>query len=311
MKWLLLILSLPTTNTAARMRAWRTLKASGAAVLRDGVYLLPSTSPHEEVFAGVSQDVIANEGSAHVFATESSEPGKLAMLFDRQEDYAALQADLQQLAARIAESDLQDAFKQLRKLRKQFANLATIDFFPNDSQSQTQQTLQALEVQLNRQLSPNEPETVDGSISARDITDYQQRRWATRKRPWVDRLACAWLIRRFIDPHAQFLWLESLDQCPTDALGFDFDGAEFTHIGNRVSFEVLLASFGLHQPELLRLGVLVHYLDAGGVQPLEASGLEQILWGLRNSIANDDQLLAAAESVFDALLAAFVHKEKI
>jgi hypothetical protein len=144
----------------------------------------------------------------------------------------------------------------------------------------------------------------------RDPSQYHNRVWATRKRPWVDRIACAWLIKKFIDPNARFLWLESPDQCPPDALGFDFDGAEFTHVGDRVSFEVLLASFGLNQPELIRMGALVHYLDVGGAQPMEASGLEQILWGLRNSIADDDQLIAAAEGVFDALLAAFTHKEK-
>lgn len=309
MKWLLLILSLPTTNTAARMRAWRTLKSSGAAVLRDGVYLLPATSSHEEMLNRVSNDVLDNEGSAYIFATETTDLDG-ATLFDRGEDYAALQVEIQ-LIAGLSESDLQDSFRQLRKLRKHFVNLTTIDFFPTDLQTQVQQALQALEVQLNRKLSPNEPQTVKGSISVRNIADYQQRCWATRKRPWVDRLACAWLIRRFIDPRAQILWLESPDQCPTNAVGFDFDGAEFTHVGDCVSFEVLLASFDLRKPELLRLGALVHYLDVGGTQPVEASGLEHILWGLRNSIADDDQLLTAAECVFDALLAAFAHKEKI
>jgi hypothetical protein len=221
-----------------------------------------------------------------------------------------LQHELQQLSAQLAANSVQDAFKQLRKLRKSFAALTTIDFFPGDAQPQTQQALQALELQINRLLSPNEPEPTPGDIAQRDLQQYQNRVWATRKRPWVDRLACAWLIRRFIDPNAHFLWLETPDQCPPDALGFDFDGADFTHVGERVSFEVLLASFNLNQPELMRLGALVHYLDVGGIQPIEASGLEQILWGLRNSIPDDDQLITATHGVFDALLAAFTHKEK-
>ncbi len=311
MKWLLLILSLPTHNTAARMRAWRNLKGSGAAVLRDGVYLIPDTEAHKVLFEDVGRDVIENDGSAHVFTTETDNVGTLGDLFDRREDYLALHAELQQLASQLTGNSLQDALKQLRKLRKSYAALAAIDFFPGDIQTQTQQAIQALEVQINRQLSPNEPAFATGDIAVRDREDYQRRVWATRKRPWVDRLACAWLIRRFIDPHAQFLWLESPDQCPTDALGFDFDGADFTHVGDKVSFEVLLTSFGLQQPELLRLGSLVHYLDVGGVQPLEAGGLEQILWGLRNSITDDDKLIAAADGVFDALLAAFTHKEKV
>jgi hypothetical protein len=91
-------------------------------------------------------------------------------------------------------------------------------------------------------------------------------------------------------------------------VGFDFDGANFSHVGGRVTFEVLLASFGLEQPALQRLGAVVHYLDAGGIQPAEAAGLEQILWGLRNSLLDDEQLLAAASGVFDALLAAFLER---
>jgi hypothetical protein len=297
MNWLLLILTLPTSNTATRMRAWRSLKGSGAAVLRDGVYLIPANPANQAVFEEVSRDVITNEGSAYIFATDTDEPGDLSQLFDRREDYLALQTELQQLSTQLASNSLQDAFKQLRKLRKNFTAITTIDFFPNDSQLHMQQSLQALEVQINRQLSPNEPEFAAGDIAQRDPSQYHNRLWATRKRPWVDRIACAWLIKKFIDPNARFLWLESPDQCPSDALGFD-------------SFEVLLASFGLNQSELIRMGALVHYLDVGGVQPMEASGLEQILWGLRNSITDDDQLIAAAEGVFDALLAAFTHKEK-
>ncbi len=311
MNWILLILSLPTSNTATRMRAWRSLKASGAAVLRDGVYLIPSSPANHAVFEEVSRDVITNEGSAYIFTTDTDDVTELGQLFDRREDYQAIQNELQQLTTQLAGNSLQDALKQLRKLRKSFTAVTSIDFFPNDSQIQTQQTLQALEVQINRQLSPNEPEFAAGDIAQRDISQYQNRVWATRKRPWVDRIACAWLIKKFIDTKAQFLWLESPNDCPADALGFDFDGADFTHVGDRVSFEVLLASFGLNQPELLRMGALVHYLDVGGLQPMEASGLEQILWGLRNSITNDDQLIAAAEGVFDALLAAFTHKEKV
>jgi hypothetical protein len=310
MKWLLLVLSLPTQNTTARMRAWRTLKSCGAAVLRDGVYLLPLNAAHRSHFDKVAIDVEANEGSAQLFITEAENTDELCALFNRSEDYAGLLAELDQMPL-LASENLAGAIKQLRKLRKNFAAIVAIDFFPTGLQAQTQQALQTLEVQLNRQLSPNEPAFAEGDVPLRVLQQYQHRIWATRKRPWVDRLACAWLIKRFIDPDARFLWLESPDQCPADAVGFDFDGADFTHIGQRVSVEVLLASFGLNNPELIRLGALVHYLDVGGLQPMEASGLEQILWGLRNSITDDDQLLAAACGVFDALLAAFTHKENV
>jgi len=93
--------------------------------------------------------------------------------------------------------------------------------------------------------------------------------------------------------------------CPADALGFDFDGATFSHVGSRVTFEVLAASFGLEQPAIARLGLLVHYLDVGGVQPPEAAGIESVLAGLRETLTQDDQLLTAASAIFDGLLASF------
>jgi hypothetical protein len=135
--------------------------------------------------------------------------------------------------------------------------------------------------------------------------DYRGRTWATRQRPWADRLACAWLIRRHIDPQARFLWLNEPANCPPEALGFDFDGATFSHVGAKVSFEVLLESFDLEQPALKRLGALVHFLDAGGVEPPEAIGIERVLAGLLEAITDDDQLMLVASGVFEGLRVAF------
>ena len=130
--------------------------------------------------------------------------------------------------------------------------------------------------------------------------------WATRHRVWVDRVASAWLIRRFIDSDARFLWLPTPQDCPPDAIGFDFDGAAFTHTGHRVTFEVFVASFDLAtDPALRRLGVLVHALDVGGVPVPEAAGFEAILTGVRASGADDDQVLAAMMPVLDALYTTF------
>jgi hypothetical protein len=114
------------------------------------------------------------------------------------------------------------------------------------------------------------------------------------------------LIQRFIDPQARILWLADPADCPPDALGFDFDGATFSHMGSRVTFEVLAASFGLQeQTAIAQLGLLVHYLDVGGIQPPEAAGIEGVLYGMRESIQDDDQLLEAATKVFDGLLISF------
>lgn len=162
-----------------------------------------------------------------------------------------------------------------------------------------------LELSTVRISSPDEPHAIEGAIRQLSIMEYQGRTWATRSRPWVDRLASAWFIRRFIDPKARLLWLSSPSDCPVDALGFDFNAATFSHVNGRVTFEVLLASFNLEQSALKRLGSLVHFLDVGGIQPPEAVGIASVLAGLRDAIHDDDQLLSAASAVFDSLLVTF------
>ncbi|RZL30116.1 MAG: chromate resistance protein [Rubrivivax sp.] len=175
----------------------------------------------------------------------------------------------------------------------------------SEARRQAEAALLALEAEAHRRLSPDEPQTATQPVARLDRNAYRGRTWATRRRPWVDRLASAWLIRRFIDPQARFLWLKSPADCPKKALGFDFDGATFTHVGTRVTFETLLASFDLETPPLLRLGLLVHSLDAGGVQPPEAVGVERVLAGMREALSDDDQLLQVAAGVFEGLLTAF------
>ena len=139
-----------------------------------------------------------------------------------------------------------------------------------------------------------------------DKTRYQKRVWATRKDPWVDRLASAWLIKRFIDPGARFAWIERPRDRPDKAVGFDFDGAEFTHVGNRVTFEVLVVSFGLdNDPALAPIGAAVHFLDAGGIPVADANGLETLLRGAREKARNDDALLAEAMRVLDLFYSAY------
>jgi hypothetical protein len=131
-------------------------------------------------------------------------------------------------------------------------------------------------------------------IRPRERNRYRGRTWATREHLWVDRVASAWLIRRFVDPEARFLWLKRIKNCPKKAVGFDFDGAEFTHVGNKVTFEVLLTSFGLeHDAGLARVGALVHHLDVGGIPVAEGAGLATIMAGARSSQPDDDALMNA------------------
>jgi len=299
--WLCMITSLPTENTALRQRTWRALKASGAAVLRDGVYLMPEREDCRATLGRLSQDVRNGGGTALVLRVEEPVEAAFKDQFDRSSRYAALLAEIAEANAELTAASAAKINAQARKLRKTYSAVAGIDFFPGEAQRQVDLALTELQLACIRATAPDEPHDVAGTISERSVTDYRGKTWATRQRPWVDRLASAWLIRRFIDPQAQILWLDSPDDCPVQALGFDFDGATFSHVGGKVTFEVLMASFRLTEPGLARLGTIVHYLDVGGAPQPEAPGVESVLAGLRDTIADDDELLAAACAVFDGL----------
>ncbi len=301
----MLVLSLPTRNSTARMRAWRALKALGAAVLRDGVYLLPETPLLRQALQGVAADVRASQGSAHLMCVQAGDGQDFAALFDRSPDYATLLAEIDALRD-TGFSDTDDALtRSAGALQRRLDQLLAIDYLPGEATRQAVAAMAELCAQVSRRLQPDEPQAMAGQIERLNIGEYRGRSWATRARPWVDRLASAWLIRRLIDPQARFLWLADARRCPTDALGFDFDGARFSHVGARVTFETLLAAFDLETPALRRLGALVHRLDVGGAAVPEADGVECVLAGMRAALLDDDQLFLAAAGVFEGLWTAF------
>ena len=303
--WLCLVMALPTASAAERMRAWRALKAAGAAVLRDGVYLLPDRPDCRASLARVEREILDGEGYACLLPVCDPHGERFVALFSRASEYASLRAEADAQLARLAPATALAVTRQARKLRKAYGQLDDIDFFPDAARQQTDARLRELEVAISRALCRDEPSGQEQTLERLSLAEFRGRVWATRCRPWVDRLASAWLIRRFIDPAARILWLPTPDACPSDALGFDFDGARFSHVGERVTFETLQASFALDAPGLSRMAALVHYLDVGGAQPAEAAGVERVLAGLRASRDNDDQLLDAACAIFDGLLVAF------
>jgi hypothetical protein len=149
------------------------------------------------------------------------------------------------------------------KIKKNLNSLIEIDFFPNTHQSKTLNELTRLEHAIARLGEYDEPNNFEQQLKVLFKQDFQNKIWATRKRPWVDRLASAWIIQKFVDPQAKFIWLEHPNDCPKDALGFDFDHAQFTHINNLVTFEVLMHSFELQNPALNKIAEIVHFLDVG------------------------------------------------
>jgi hypothetical protein len=297
--WLILVATLPARNTAARMRLWRALKALGCATLRDGVYLLPARDETGVALRAQADEVRAAGGAAEVLsvAADGAQDAAFRVLFDRSEDYGrlldAIHAARPNAAPKIAHA-----------LRREFRTLAATDHFPGAARAQVEAALAELDA-----IASGEPHAAPGVIHRLASADFSGRTWATRAQLWVDRLASAWLIRRFIDPDARFLWLARPADCPPDALGFDFDGARFGHLAataatpERVTFETLAASFGLDaDPALARIGAIVHCLDVGGAPVAETAGIEAVLAGLRASAAgDDDKLLGEASRVLDGL----------
>ena len=301
----ILIVTLPTQPNAVRLRIWRSLKLLGCAALRDGAYLLPQEQA--SALEALAAEVLQHGGTASVWTlSPRDDQQRLELLaqFDRGEAFVAWQQTVRALHAQLDGLGETEARRRARGVADALQNLQRIDYYPGAAAEQAQAELTLLRRALDLRFSRGEPRGIQGDITRLDNAKFQRRRWATRARPWVDRLACAWLIRRFIDPDAKFVWLSDPLRAPRGVVGFDFDGARFTHVGNRVTFEVLIASFGLDQdPRLQPIAAAVHYLDAGGIPVPQAAGLEAVLAGLREIHANDDDLMRAAAAMFDALYA--------
>jgi hypothetical protein len=293
--WLLLVSTLPTENATARMRFWRALKALGCGSLRDGVFLLPAAAARRDALSEISDAIVAAGGSALVIDTASRDRAQedfFRGLFDRAEEYAAFIAALSAARRTLAKLGVAEVNRLLRRLRREYDALQAIDYFKSDASVHAEAAWTDFVGAVDSVLSPDEPHAANRTIKRLKRDNYRGCTWATRRRIWVDRVASAWLIRRFIDPDARFIWLEKPSACPKHALGFDFDGATFSHVGERVTFEVLAASFGLDKDGgIARLGALVRALDVGAGTVAEAAGFEALIGGARQRAGDDDDAL--------------------
>lgn len=307
--WYLLVVSLPTSSATARMRVWRALKALGCMALRDGAYLLPARADHERALQKLADECTAEGGYAWLMAVQprsTEEADAYRQLFDHSDDYAELRKSWKDANRGLARLAAPELARLHRRLQRELDAVRAIDFFPGEASLEAEAAWTEFGNRIATLLSPDEPQPRSGHIRRLDAANYSGRTWATRRRPWIDRVASAWLIRRYIDPEARFLWLSQPTDCPKSALGFDFDGATFTHVGDRVTFETLIASFGLEDHAALRrLAEIVHTLDIGGEPVPEARGLEAVLSGAHERLVDDDALLDEIGTVLDSLVAHF------
>jgi len=298
--WLLLLLSLPPRPSSLRVRAWRRLRALGAVPLRSGAYLLPDSPDRYEQFQWLTQEIQRDGGEAtllRVDRIENMPQADVVRLFQeaRNGDYAALAERYRRLLRgrrpRLAE--------ELARLARERDRLGEIDFFEAPGRLEVERAREAVEARAaSGRVRPA------GAAPPLDLAALRGRRWVTRPRPHVDRIASAWLIKRFVDPAAEFVFAAP-DQVPPDAIPFDMAGVEFGHHGEDCTFETLLRRTGLRDRKLAILAEIVHEVDIkdGTFAREEARGIDLVLRGLLSAIKDDHEALAQGLTLFDGLYA--------
>jgi hypothetical protein len=307
--WLVMVAQLPTEDPASRMRVLRTLESLGAAVMREGAYLLPYTPANRQSLEALAEYVGKTAGSAHVLNVAAASPAQtkyFTFLFDRSGRYRELVKTIESLRVGFGHSDPSAISRVLHKQRREFDAIAALDFFPTAARENAHRSLLDAEEAVRKLLFPGQTQA---TLKANE--SLLRRNWATRKPLWADRLACAWLIRRFIDPEATVAWLDKGEALPEKAIGFGFDGAHFANSGTRVTYEEMLARLDLvGNAALGRIGSIVHFLEVRGTPVPEALGVQTLLQGALRRAQGENELLAEAEKTFDLLYEAYFDPEK-
>ena len=278
--------------------------------VKNAVYVLPNSAQALEDLEWLRAEVTGLGGHASIFEAASIS-GSDELQFVRQfqalrsEDYARLSKEIKALRAKIGAHPrpTDEHLRVLRTLRERLENTRRIDFFSAPGATEVETALQKLEADTRRTPSArfeHEGERINP-------LDYVRRTWVTRPRPGVDRFSSAWLIRRFIDARATFVFAGSPDRAP-DAVPFDmYQNGGFKHEGDKCTFEVLQARFGISGQAVRRIGEIVHDLDLKDARfkSPHAATIGTLVEGLRVAIAEDDQLLEQGMALFEALYQSF------
>jgi len=310
-KWLLLIHQLPAKPAYVRVKIWRRLQALGAVTVKNAVYALPTTDDSREDFAWLAKEIEEAGGEAIVCEAalvEGLNDHELKGLFDaaRDADYAKIAEEARAVAARLSgdlsDGELAEAATQTARLRKQLNAVIAIDFFGANGRLPAQGLVSGLEESFKK----------EGDVKASGATPpvgaVNQGTWVTREHVQVDRIASAWLIKRFIDRGAHFKFVPSSGYRPEPGeLRFDMFEGEFTHQGDRCTFEVLLAHSGLADAALAAIGEIVHDIDLKDDKygRAETAGVRSLISGIAAPGTGDEQRLARGAVLLDGLYDSF------
>ncbi len=314
-KWLLLIHQIPPKPNYFRVRIGRRLQRLGAAPIKNSVYVLPRSDQAYEDFEWVVREIVEGGGDASVCEArfvEGLSDGEVEALFNaaREADYLELAAEARAVRAAMkpgkrTETQTEDLQAGIARLRKRLSEIERVDFFGATGRDAAEALLVSMEAELRR----GSAEKTDKEQES--LGKVRRRTWVTRKGIHVDRMASGWLIRRFIDAEATFKFMPGKGYRPRPGeLRFDMFDAEFTHEGDRCTFEVLLHRFSLSDPALTQLAEIVHDIDLkdGKFGREDALGIDRLIAGLAMSHEDDETRLTQGSAVFDSLYEYFHRK---
>jgi hypothetical protein len=313
MNWVVFSYSLPSKGSSgARVAVWRRLRRLGAVSPTAGVHVLPAREECVEAFQWLAQEVQQAKGEALVLYVERFEGLADAQLIElfrqaRAAEYAAVQAQAAKLERRLARELKPRERSRVRdllgRLRRRHAEIARVDFFDAPEGVAVVSQLARLEQALSS------TDAASPAISPAAVAAYRGRRWVTRPRPHVDRLACIWLIRRFIDPAAVVRYSHTPEP---EEVAFDMRDAEFGHRGQLCTFEAMLAAFQLDDPGLRAIAQIVHEIDLrdGRYSRPETAGVDIILKGWLLAGFSDAQLETHGVALYEGLYAFFSRTER-
>ena len=304
---LLLLVGVPPTPSSLRVRVWRRLRSLGAVPLKRSAYLLPDTPERYEDFQWLAQEIQREGGEATLVRIQQIEnvtPDDVRRLFHepRDRDYRQLAARYRKVLQNLERKSSAGRARtqeELARLAKDHNRVRDIDFFGAPGGAEVRRLEEVIAMRTRRPESTHREEP-----PALDLTKLRGRRWVTRPRPHIDRVASAWLIKRFIDTDAEFAFAPP-NEFPKDAIPFDAPGVELSHHGEDCTFETLVKRARLHDRRLVRLAEVVHEADLrdGKYPHEEARGIDVAIRALLAASPDDHQVLAQGMTLCEGLYA--------
>jgi len=309
-RWLLLIHQIPPKPDYFRVKIWRRLQRLGAVAIKNSVYVLPKNEQTQEDFQWVLREIVEGGGDATLCEArfvDGLSDGEVEGLFQtaRSADYDEIAVEARRLAEIPPKSKTKDDRSaqietDLAKLKRRLAEVVAIDFFGGRGREVVDGLISGIEARIHESRSG----TRRMRSAALPVAELKDKTWVTRKGIYVDRIASAWFVRRFVDSGALFKFVPAKGYKPLSGeVRFDMFEAEFTHEGDRCTLEILIERMGINDPGVCRIAEVVHDIDLKDSKfgRQETAGIEQVIAGIAMAHKDDETRLARGAAVFDDL----------